>query len=165
MRRLMRALVILALLWPALLHARTSTPHTRSVLPDPDAPIPAPSELESRPRSELERSLMGEIACTCGTCGLEPISTCRCEFAAKVRAEVQEELDRQDVSTEAARRAAEASVRASLAARYGPRVLRQRLDLDRAAAGLFVVALGVAVTLRVRSIRRRRRGSAGDDSR
>jgi hypothetical protein len=62
-----------------------------------------PPELESRPRSPFESSLMGEVRCVCGTCDLKPIDTCGCEFAAKMLAEVLAELDKHDLSTETAR--------------------------------------------------------------
>src|SRR5579859_5187444 len=63
----------------------------------------APSELENRPRSSFESSLMRELACTCGTCQLERIDSCRCAFAARMRGEVLAQLDGLDVSTEGAR--------------------------------------------------------------
>ncbi len=101
---------------------------------------------------------MRELACTCGTCGLEPIDTCRCEFAATMRGEVLTELDKHDLSTEAARRTAAEAVRASLTARYGPKVLRQRLNLDAPVAGVVVAGLvALVVGYRVRAARRRRR--------
>lgn len=104
-----------ALLWPS--HANAlQAPHTRVTRPDgtiATAEMRTPPELESRPRSEFEKSLMSELACTCGTCDLEPIDTCRCEFAAKMRGELLDELDRHDLSTEATRRSAAAAVHTS----------------------------------------------------
>jgi cytochrome c-type biogenesis protein CcmH/NrfF len=125
------------------------------------AAIPPP-ELENRPRSDFENSLMGELGCMCPTCALEPINTCACEFAAKMRAEVLAELDTHDVSTETGRRVAAESVRASLVAKYGPKVLRHRPNMDAPVAVAGAVAIVVVVG--VRTIRRRRR-RAGDRER
>src|SRR6266481_10058995 len=79
---------------------------------DPDIiRFPKTAELQNRPRSDFENSLMGELSCTCGSCKLEPINTCRCDFAAKMRGEVRAQLDGLDRSTEATRRAAAETVR------------------------------------------------------
>ena len=120
----------------------------------------SPPELENRPRSNFENSLMREFACTCGTCKLEPIDSCRCEFAAKMRGEMLAQLDGLELSNEAARRAAAEAVRTSFVARYGPKVLDRNNRLDRSGrvAG-FVVAAVVLLVLAgiLRSIRSNRR--------
>jgi cytochrome c-type biogenesis protein CcmH/NrfF len=133
--------------------------HTKSELPDASGTdlnvlaIPPP-ELENRPRSHFEDSLMGELGCMCGTCELEPINTCACKFAAKMRAEVLAELDKQDLSTETGRRVAAESVRASMVAKYGPKVVRHSPNLD---APALAVAVLIITAIGVRTIRRRRR--------
>jgi hypothetical protein len=125
------------------------------------AAIPPP-ELENRPRSPFEDSLMGELTCACGTesCGFKPINTCGCEFAAKMRAEVLAELDAHDVSTETGRRAAAESVRASFVTKYGPKVLRPRPNLDAPAAVAAAGVVAIVAVIGVRAIRRRRRRAA-----
>ena len=82
---------------------------------------------------------MGEIGCVCGTCELEPIDTCRCELAAKMRAELLAELDKYDLSTETGRRVAAEFVRASMVAKYGPKVLRHSPNLDAPAVAVAAV--------------------------
>lgn len=157
-------------LWSGRADAQSSgAAHTRSVLPDAGgtdlstAPIPPPPEFESRPRSDFENSLMGDLACTCGTCGLEPINTCGCEFAAKMRAEARAELDTHDLSTETGRRVAGDSVRASLVAKYGPKVLRRRPNADvPVAVGAAVVVVAIIGVRTIRS-RRRRGGEERSD--
>jgi cytochrome c-type biogenesis protein CcmH/NrfF len=151
---------VLCALWSGRAYAQSPGAHTRSSLPDASGPdlsaaaVP-PAELEHRPRSDFENSLMGELGCTCGTCGLEPINTCGCDFAAKMRGEVLAELDTHDVSTETGRRAAAESVRASFVARYGAKVIRHRPNADvPVAVGVGVVIVAV---IGVRTIRRRRR--------
>jgi cytochrome c-type biogenesis protein CcmH/NrfF len=135
--------------------------HTQSELPDASGTdlsllaIPSP-ELENRPRSHFENLLMGELGCTCGTCELEPINTCRCKFAATMRAEVLAELDTHDLSTETGRRVAAESVRASMVAKYGPKVLRHSPNLDAPAVAVAVVIIAAIGALTIR--RRRRRG-------
>ena len=104
---------------------------------------------------------MGELACKCETCDRKPINTCECKFAAKMRAEVLEELDTHDVSTEAGQRVAAESVRASLVAKYGSKVLRHPPNLD---APVAIAVAVIVVVIGVRTIRgRRRRGSDGQD--
>lgn len=139
--------------------------HTQSELPDASGTdlnvlaIPPP-ELENRPRSHFENSLMGEIGCMCGTCKLDPINTCNCEFAAKMRGEVLAELDEHDLSTETGRRVAAESVRASMVAKYGPKVLRHSPNLDAPAVAVAVV---IITAIGVRTIRRRRSGDSDLD--
>jgi hypothetical protein len=160
--RLVAALFCVCALWSGRAHAQSSGAHTRSALPDASGTdlsttvIPEPAELENRPRSAFENSLMGEFSCACGSesCGLEPINTCGCEFAAKMRAEVLAELDKHDVSSETGRRVAAESVRASLVAKYGPKVIRHRPDLDAPVA--VAVAVVIVAIVGVRTIRRRR---------
>ncbi len=98
---------------------------------------------------------MGELACTCGSCELEPINTCRCDFAAEIRGEARKVLDGFDVTTDEGRRAATDAVKTSFVARYGPKVKRQSLDPNGHFAGFVVVALvaGAAVLIG-RSLRR-----------
>jgi hypothetical protein len=54
--------------------------HTEKIRTDPIsigfASVP---ELENRPQSDFENSVMGKLACTCGDCRLERINACRCE--------------------------------------------------------------------------------------
>lgn len=164
----LRILVVLALLWPLRSSALgPDRPHgafaESSAAPATATPeMPTPPELENRPRSELERSLMRDLACTCGTCDLEPIETCRCAFAAKMRGEVLDELDAHDLSTEASRRGAAEAVRTSFAERYGAKVTRHRPNLDAAAGGLgLVAAAGLTGIFLVRAYRRRRAGRPG----
>jgi cytochrome c-type biogenesis protein CcmH/NrfF len=103
--------------------------HSEKIRTDPTsigfASVP---ELENRPRSDFENSVMGKLACTCGDCRLERINACRCEFAAKMRGEVSAQLDGLDLATETARGAAAEAVRASFVARYGSKVLGHDLD-------------------------------------
>jgi cytochrome c-type biogenesis protein CcmH/NrfF len=128
-------------------------PDASAVDPLDKVAVPLP-ELENRPRSDFESSLMGEIGCMCGDCERKPINTCGCEFAAKMRAEVLAELDRHDLSTEAGRGAAAGSVRAFEVARYGPKVLHHSPNLD---APVAVAALVLVVGIGIRTVRRRRR--------
>jgi cytochrome c-type biogenesis protein CcmH/NrfF len=101
---------------------------------------------------------MHEIGCMCETCKLDPINTCNCEFAAKMRGEVRAELDTHDVSTETGRHVASDSVRASLVAKYGPKVLRHPPNLDAPAAiAAVVIVLVIVLLIGVRTIRGRRR--------
>jgi cytochrome c-type biogenesis protein CcmH/NrfF len=106
---------------------------------------------------------MSELACTCVTCKLELINTCRCDFAAKMRGEVLAQLDGLDLSTEATRHAAAEAVRASFVARYGPKVLDRtnRFDPNGRIVGFVVAAIlllfFVVILLGRRSIRRRAR--------
>jgi hypothetical protein len=171
LRVVTRILLVCTLLWPTRSKAQTtinelpSTPseHTRA---DPGtvgfASIP---ELENRPRSDFENSVMSELACTCGTCKLELINACRCDFAAKMRGEVLAQLGGLDLSTEAARQVAAEAVRASFVGRYGRTVLDRtnRLDPSGRIAGFVVAALALSVLgvilFRRRSIRRRARAS------
>jgi hypothetical protein len=75
-----------------------------------------------------------------------------------MRGEVLAELDTHDVSTETGRRVAADSIRASLVAKYGPKVLRHQPDLD---APVAIAAVVIVVAIGVRTIRaRRRRGGA-----
>ncbi|SRR6266545_3300881 len=155
------------LLWPAPSKGQTGinpAPSTQSEHAPRHAGtvgFASPPELENRPRSNFENSLMRELACTCGTCKLEPIDSCRCEFAAKMRGEVLAQLDGLEVSTEAARRAAAEAVRTSFVARYGPKVLARnnRLDPSGRIAGFVVAAIVLVVLVGIlrgiRSIRRR----------
>jgi hypothetical protein len=156
------------LLWPALSKAQTVS---EVPLPRRAAEIYTDSgtfgfasvpELENRPRSDFENSVMSELACTCGDCKLELINACRCEFAAKLRGEVLAQLDGMDLSTEDARRAAVAAVRASFLARYGPKVLDRtnRLDPNGRILGFVVAAIVTSVLFAIlggRLIRRRSR--------
>jgi hypothetical protein len=163
----MRALFGLSLLlalWSPPARAQSASAHTRSSLPDASETDlskigVAPPEFENRPRSPFENALMGEIACTCGTCGLEPVNTCACDFAAKVRGEVLAELDRHDTTTDAGRRAAAEAVRAAMVAKYGPKALRHPPNLDApvAAVAALVVLGGGALIIR----KRRRAGRPG----
>ena len=164
-------LLVGALLMPTRSQAQTALGHTQSTRPTGASPGPsavgitAPPEFENRPRSTFEDGLMGELACTCGTCELEPINTCRCDFAAEMRGEVRAQLDRFDLTTEAGRRAGAEAVRSSFVARYGPKVKRHNLDPNGHVAGVVVVALlaGVALLV-VRSIRRSEPPELGDGS-
>lgn len=117
------------------------------------------SELQNRPRSDFEKSLMTEFACTRGDCKLELINACRCSFAAKMRGELLTQLNELDLSTDGARRAAAEAVRASFVARYGPKVLDRtnRLDPDGRIAGFVVAALALFLVFLIgrRVIRRR----------
>lgn len=156
---LLRILVLSALLWSR--HANALEPtHTHVTMPDGTTETPemrTPPELENRPRSDFEKSLMSELACTCGTCDLEPIDTCRCEFAAKMRGELLDELDKQDLSTEATRHRAAESARTSFVERYGTKVRRHRPNLDAAVGGFGAVAIAaLAGALGIRAYRRRR---------
>jgi cytochrome c-type biogenesis protein CcmH/NrfF len=152
---------VLCALWSGRALAQPANAHTRSMPHDAsgadhDTATASPPEFESRPRSPFENSLMGELRCTCGTCGLQPINTCGCEFAAKMRAEVLADLDKHDLSTETGRQLAADAVRASMVAAYGPKALHRPLNLDvpvAVAAGVLVLAIGV------RTIRRRRRAA------
>jgi hypothetical protein len=169
MRVMTRMLLICTLCSPALSNAQTAVDGAQSTRPeetgiDPGTVmLPPTPELENRPRSAFENSLMGELACTCGTCKLEPINTCRCDFAARMRGEMLAQFDGLDVSKEAARRAAAEAVRASFVARYGPRVLDRtnRLDPTGRIAGFVLTALVLSlfgiILLGRRSIRRRAR--------
>ena len=171
----MLILVACVLFWPALSREQTRINEDPSNLLDNAARhagtdgLASPPELENRPRSNFETSLMRELTCTCGTCKLEPIDTCRCEFAAKMRGEVLAQLDGLEVSTEAARRVAAEAVRTSFVARYGPKVLGRNSSLDPSGriAG-FVVAAIVSLVLvgilrGIRSIRRRSSVCPGKD--
>ena len=99
---------------------------------------------------------MGELSCTCGSCKLEPINTCRCDFAAHMRGEVLVELDGLDRSTEATRRAAAATVRSSFVARYGPNVLHptNRFDPKGHVAGFVVAAIVLSFLVVMLLVRR-----------
>lgn len=116
-------------------------------------------ELENRPRSDFEKSVMGELACTCGDCKLEIITSCRCAFAAKMRGEAIAQLDGFDLSTEASRTAAAGAVKTSFVARYGPKVLSRtnRLDpsgrLAMSVIAAAILALLVAIAIRWRRVR------------
>jgi hypothetical protein len=113
---------------------------------DPDSiGFDSDPQLQNRPRSDFENSLMREFACTCGDCKLEVINACRCRFAAKMRGELLTQLNELDLSTDAARRAAAEAVRASFVARYGPKVLDRtnRLDPDGRIAGFVAAALAL----------------------
>jgi hypothetical protein len=163
-------LLACVLFWPALSRAQTAINQAPFAVSD-DAPrhagmvgFTSPPELGSRPRSEFESSLMRELACTCGTCKLEPIDTCRCEFAAKMRGEVLAQLDGLDVATETARRATAEAVRTSFVARYGPKVLERnsRLDPSGRLAGLVVAAIVLLVLVGI--LRGIRRGTRPPDS-
>jgi hypothetical protein len=160
-------LLACVLFLPELSNAHTGINQAPSTLSE-DTPrhpgtvgLASTPELESRPRSTFENSLMRELACTCGTCKLEPIDTCRCDFAAKMRGEVLAQLDGLDVSTEEARRAAAEIVRTSFVARYGAKVLdrNNRLDPSGRGAGFVVAAIALLVLVGIlrgiRSIRRR----------
>jgi cytochrome c-type biogenesis protein CcmH/NrfF len=166
-------LIACVLFWPTLSRAQTGINQAPSALSDDAARhagtvgFTSPPELESRPRSEFQSSLMHELACTCGTCKLEPIDTCRCEFAAKMRAEVLAQLDGLDVSTDEARRATADAVRTSFVARYGPKVLERnnRLDPSGRVAGLVVAAIVLLVLVGIlRGIRSIRRGTRPPDA-
>lgn len=169
LRVVTRILLVCALSWPALSKAHTAPEASPSSRIEETHTGPgtvgfaSTPELQNRPRSDFENSVMSELACTCGDCKLELINACRCEFAAKMRGDVLAQLDGLDLSTEAARREAAETVRASFVARYGPKVLDRtnRLDPNGRIAG-FVVAAIVLLVLGVillgrRSIRRRAR--------
>ena len=126
---------------------------------DSDSPgFTAIPELENRPRSDFERSVMNELACTCGDCKLELITTCRCSFAAKMRGEVIAQLDELDLSTDAARTAAAGAVQTSFVARYGSRALDRtnRLDPSGRWAMFAIVAAAILALLTAVALRRRR---------
>jgi hypothetical protein len=158
MRQLLPAALLCALSSGSA-YAQVSGAHAGHAVPDAGGTdlnllaIPPP-ELENRPRSHFENSLMGEIGCMCETCELEPINACHCEFAARMRGEVLAELDTYDVSTETGRHVAADSVRASLIATYGPKVLRHQPGLDAPAA---IAAVVIVLVIGVRTIRGRRR--------
>ena len=118
-------------------------------------------ELENRPRSDFENAVMSKLSCTCGTCALEPINTCRCPFAAQMRGEVRGELDSLDVTSEASRQRAAQAVRASFVTRYGSKVVRRELDPNGCATGsVFGILMLLVVFLLVRHVRSRTRRSA-----
>ncbi len=160
------ALLLGMLLVPARADAQSTSGHTQSTRPtasDPNAfGVTSPPEFENRPRSNFENALMGELACTCGSCDLEPINTCRCDFAAEMRGEVRKVLDGFDVTTEAGRRAATEAVKTSFVAQYGPKVKRHSVDPNGHFAGGVVVALFAGAALLIgRSVRRSRRRKDG----
>jgi cytochrome c-type biogenesis protein CcmH/NrfF len=170
MRTLTWIPLVCALL-PGRAHAQSPGAHTRPALPDARGTdlgtaaipaIPPPPEFEYRPRSDFENALMGELSCTCGTCELEPINTCKCKVAAKMRAEVLDELDTHDLSTETGRRVAADSVRASRVAKYGPKVLHHLPEVNAAlavAGGVVVIVVAIGV----RTLRGRRRRGGGEE--
>jgi hypothetical protein len=143
--------------WPQSTRAEKTQAYTGTV---GFASVP---ELENRPRSDFENAVMSELVCTCGDCKLELINACRCEFAAKMRGEVQAQLDGLDLSTEAARPAAAEAVRESFVERYGSKVLERTNRLDpkgRIAGFVFagtVLSFLLVILVRVRSIRRQAR--------
>jgi len=82
--------------------------------------------------------------------------SCRCEYAATLRAEVRAELDRADLSTEGSRRSAVESVRKVLIARHGPKIVRRGVDADGHFAEVAigsVLVLGVLVFVLFRRLR------------
>jgi hypothetical protein len=169
LRVVTRVVLVCALLWPAPSKAHTVSEGSQSSRTEETHTGPGTvgfasvPELENRPRSDFENSVMSDLACTCGDCKLELINACRCEFAAKMRSDVLAQLDGLDLSTEAARRAAAEAVRASFVARYGPKVLDRtnRLDPSGRIAGFVVAAIVLSfvgvILLGRRSIRRRAR--------
>ena len=113
----------------------------------------------NQPDGAFERQLMDGLACMCGHCDREPISTCTCKVAAEMRGEVKGLLKTQDLSTEAGRRHATEVVRRSMSAEYGPKVLEPSHPAH--ASGLSalwpVPLLGGTVIILIVAARRRRR--------
>ncbi|HEY2748582.1 MAG TPA: cytochrome c-type biogenesis protein CcmH [Polyangia bacterium] len=120
-----------------------------------------PSEL-NQPASDGEREIMHNLACTCPTCNREPIDECTCALAAQMRGEVKKQLAGRDLSTEAARKLASVTVRASIAGLFGAAALTPRpaarVDprLDWLPVIVFVGGLFVLVVVTRRSLARRR---------
>jgi cytochrome c-type biogenesis protein CcmH/NrfF len=121
---------------------------------------------QNRPSGETELRLMHNLACTCPTCNKEPIEECQCDFAAKMRGEVKEQLHGTDLTTAETRAAAYRSVRAAFAAKYGDAVLTPlpavKTDprLNWLPLVIFVGGLLVLANLTRRSIRRKREQKA-----
>ena len=102
-------------------------------------------ELFNPPANDVEDAIMKDLACICGTCNREPVRTCKCGLAAKLRGEVKQQLAGVDLSTAAARKAAHDAVLASFARTYGAAVLQPlriaEID-DRLGSIPFVIACG-----------------------
>jgi cytochrome c-type biogenesis protein CcmH/NrfF len=127
------------------------------------APSNPAGELFNPPANDAEDAAMKDLACVCGTCKREPIRTCTCDLAAKMRGEVKQQLAGVDVSTAAARKVAHDHVLAWFAQTYGADVLapaRVTSIDDRLGSLPIVVILGAGVTLMIwrtrRSLRRAR---------
>lgn len=114
------------------------------------------------PANDTETKLMDDLACVCGSCKREPIRTCGCGLAAKLRGDVKRQLAGADLTTAAGRAQAEAKVRQAFAAEYGPDVSNplRTVSGDDKLAAMPLVILGGAVLLFVwqvrRSVRRKR---------
>ena len=128
------------------------------------APSNPAGELFNPPANDVEDAAMKDLACICGTCKREPIRTCTCDLAAKMRGEVKQRLAGVDVTTAAARKAAHDDVLAWFARTYGAAVLapaRVASIDDRLGSLPIVVILGVGGALMIwrtrRSLRRARR--------
>lgn len=119
---------------------------------------------QNQPDGAFERQLMDGLACMCGHCDREPISTCKCKVAAEMRGEVKGLLKTQDLSTEAGRRHATEVVRRSMSAEYGPKVLEPSHPASAGSVShLWPVPLlgGTIIILIVTARRRGRRRRAG----
>jgi cytochrome c-type biogenesis protein CcmH/NrfF len=112
--------------------------------------------------NETETAIMSDLACTCGMCKREPIRTCTCEMAAKMRGEVKEQLAGADLGTPAARTAAHDRVLHRFTATYGLGVLEPHrvVSGDDRLGAMPLAILGGGLLLFVwqvrRSVRRKR---------
>jgi cytochrome c-type biogenesis protein CcmH/NrfF len=122
------------------------------------------------PANETETKLMGDLACVCGTCKREPIRTCGCGLAAKLRGDVKRQLAGADLTTAAGRARAETNVRQRFAEAYGPDVLNpiRTVSGDDRLAAMPLVILGGGLLLfawQVRRSVRRKRSQPSDRDR
>jgi hypothetical protein len=123
------------------------------------------------PSNDTESRIMKDTACVCGSCKLEPIAVCKCDFAAKMRKEVKERTSALDLSTAESQQRAYETVRAALGAAYGMKALtpkktsRAEDKISWLPGAIFLMGLGWVTLVAVRSIRRGRRNRGGTQSR
>lgn len=131
--------------------------------PHASAPSNPTGELYNPPANETEAAIMTDLACVCGTCNREPIRTCRCDLAAKMRGEVKAQLAGVHTATATARKAAHDKVLASFARTYGADVLKPMriASIDNRLGSIPIVvmlAVGLALIVwRARGASRRAR--------
>ena len=118
--------------------------------------------LADPPANDTETKLMSDLACVCGSCKREPIRTCTCDLAAKMRGDVKRQLAGADLTTAAGRALAQTKVLQWFADAYGPNVLKpfRTVNGDDRLGFIPVVILGGGLLLVIwqarRSVRRRR---------
>ncbi len=114
-------------------------------------------QLVNPPTNDSEDAIMKDLACICGTCNREPIRTCKCDLAAKMRAEVKQHLAGVDLSNASAQQSAHDHVLAWFAQTYGVDVLKPKpiasID-DRLGSIPIVLVLGVGLALMIWRTRR-----------